>query len=102
MAECKPHVDVLIEPKETLPQGGYGDELFLEPPDETSSLRCPVCFLVLREPHLLSCCGSHLCQVSNQYYKRLVLLLLYRCVLHLFKENNNRVLIVGKLNSQLC
>ena len=101
MAECKPHVDVLIEPKETLPQGGYGDELFFEPPDETSSLRCPVCFLVLREPHLLSCCGSHLCQVSNQY-KRLMLLLLYRCVLHLFKENNNHVLIVGKLNSQLC
>lgn len=30
------------------------------PPD---SLQCPVCLLVLREPHQLTCCGVLICQV---------------------------------------
>ena len=42
--------------------GGYDDNDFVDSPPE--SLKCPVCLLVLREPHLLSCCGSHLCQVN--------------------------------------
>lgn len=40
---------------------GYEDNLFLETPPE--SLTCPVCLLVLKEPHLLSCCGEHICKV---------------------------------------
>ena len=42
---------------------GYDDEQFTDNIPE--NLRCPVCLLVLREPHLLSCCGVHICQVSS-------------------------------------
>ena len=45
--------------------GGYDDQLFLDPAPE--SLQCPVCLLVLRDPHLLSCCGAHICQVEIMY-----------------------------------
>ena len=40
------------------PQGGY-DLDFLETPLE---LTCSICQLVLRDPHLTSCCGSHYCK----------------------------------------
>lgn len=44
------------------PAGGYEDSFFVETPPD--SLTCPVCLLVLRQPHLLSCCGAHICQVT--------------------------------------
>ena len=41
---------------------GYDDVEFIDPlPD---SLQCPVCLSALKQPHLLSCCGSHMCEVS--------------------------------------
>ena len=40
---------------------GYDDIKFLEQPPD--SLACPICLAVLHEPHLLSCCGTHICQV---------------------------------------
>ena len=40
-------------------KGGYDYE-FVSPPDK--SLECPVCFLTLREPHMISCCGNEFCQ----------------------------------------
>ena len=43
---------------------GYDDSIFLNLPCD-KSLECPVCMSVLRDPHLLSCCGSHVCQVSD-------------------------------------
>ena len=43
------------------PTGGYEDSLFLTTPPV--ALTCPVCLLVLKQPHLLSCCGAHICQV---------------------------------------
>ena len=45
---------------------GYDDSIFLNLPSD-KSLECPVCMSVLRDPHLLSCCGSHVCQVSDTY-----------------------------------
>ena len=42
-----------------LPAGGYDCEFVDSPPD---SLECPVCLLILKEPHLLSCCGVKICQ----------------------------------------
>ena len=39
--------------------GGYDFDFTEEPPEE---LNCPVCLLVLRDPHLTSCCGNHFCQ----------------------------------------
>ena len=39
-------------------QGGY-DHDFVDPPKD---LECPVCMLVLRDPHLISCCGNHFCR----------------------------------------
>ena len=42
--------------------GGYEDQLFLDLPPE--SPHCPVCLLVVREPHVLVCCGTPICQVS--------------------------------------
>ena len=47
---------------ESLPTGGYEDHLFLDFPPE--SPHCPVCLLVVREPHVLLCCGTRICQVS--------------------------------------
>ena len=47
---------------ESLPTGGYEDQLFLDLPPE--SPHCPVCLLVVREPHVLLCCGTRICQVS--------------------------------------
>lgn len=43
--------------------GGY-DLQFVEPPPE--SLRCPICYLILRDPHLTVCCGRHYCQICTQ------------------------------------
>ena len=48
-----------------LPTGGYDDDIFVDPPADTLGLHCPVCLSVLRDPHLLSCCGRHLCEVFN-------------------------------------
>ena len=47
---------------ESLPTGGYEDHLFLDLPPE--SPHCPVCLLVVREPHVLVCCGTRICKVS--------------------------------------
>ena len=47
-----------------LPTGGYDDGIFVNPPEEDLGVHCPVCLLVLREPHLLACCGGHLCEVK--------------------------------------
>ena len=32
---------------------------FVSPPP--SELECPICLLLMREPHLTSCCGNHFC-----------------------------------------
>ena len=39
--------------------GGFDFDFIEEPPEE---LNCSVCLLVLRDPHLTSCCGNHFCQ----------------------------------------
>ena len=44
-------------------EGGYDDEQFVDVIDD--NLKCPLCLLILREPHLLSCCGTHICRVST-------------------------------------
>ncbi len=63
MAALKPSLEdaVLCSP---LPTGGYDDGIFINPPGEDLGVHCPVCMLVLREPHLLACCGGHLCEVK--------------------------------------
>lgn len=38
---------------------GY-DYNFVEPPDE--EYICPICLLVLRNPHQTTCCGNHFCE----------------------------------------
>ena len=62
--------------------GGYDDGIFVNPPGEDLGVHCPVCLLVLREPHLLACCGGHLCEVKpaminsrNNYEHSAVILL---------------------------
>ena len=51
-----------IPPQYVASQGGYCDVNFIEtPPDH---LQCPICISVLKEPHIQSCCGSHMCEVS--------------------------------------
>ena len=36
--------------------------IFIEPPPD--SLQCPLCQSILKQPHLLSCCSSHMCEVN--------------------------------------
>ena len=48
----------------SLPTGGYDDGIFVNPPGEDLGVHCPICLLVLKEPHLLACCGRHLCEVK--------------------------------------
>ena len=43
---------------ERVVSGGYSYDFLDAPPSE---LECPVCLLVMREPHLTSCCGNHFC-----------------------------------------
>ena len=40
---------------------GYDDDIFISTPPEY--LKCSVCLLIVREPHLLSCCGALICKV---------------------------------------
>ena len=40
---------------------GYGCE-FVEPPPKLLQSECPVCLMILREPHLTSCCGHSFCK----------------------------------------
>ena len=40
---------------------GYDCE-FVETPPKALQVKCPVCLLVLREPHLTSCCGNSFCE----------------------------------------
>ena len=44
-------------------QEGY-DYSFLEQPDKEHC--CPICLLVLRDPHQTECCGNHFCQICVQ------------------------------------
>ena len=55
-----PVVPVCQQPPEP-PMSGYDDHIFISTPPD--SLKCPVCLLVVREPHQLSCCGALICQV---------------------------------------
>ena len=45
-------------PKE---QGGYPCEFVKQPPELVSS-ECSICLQILREPHLISCCGHNYCR----------------------------------------
>ena len=47
--------------------GGYDFDFIEEPPEE---LNCSVCLLVLRDPHLTSCCGNHFCQSCIEKLKQ--------------------------------
>ena len=48
-----------------LSQSGYCDVDFVDPPPD--SLQCPVCLSTLKQPHILSCCGSLMCEVNYLY-----------------------------------
>ena len=43
----------------------FSDVKFIDSPPY--SLQCPICLSVLKEPHLLSCCGSHMCKVRHKH-----------------------------------
>ena len=59
--QCKKKKNMAAELQKCspLPLGGHDCEFVDSPPE---SWECPVCLLVLREPHLLSCCGVKICQ----------------------------------------
>ena len=56
----------MMEHKES-PKGGYDYE-FVNPPPK--SLECSICFLTLRDPHVISCCGYEFCQVCIERVQR--------------------------------
>ena len=47
--------------------GGYSFE-FVDPVPE--DYNCPICLQVLRDPHLTSCCGHHLCETCLNRIKK--------------------------------
>ena len=49
--------------KETF--GGYDCE-FVEPPPNVFQTECPICSLILRDPYLTSCCGTHFCRTCSE------------------------------------
>ena len=59
------HSDIIMaetNPEPPQAQGGYYDVDFIDSPPD--SLQCPVCLLTLKQPHVLSCCGTLMCEVS--------------------------------------
>ena len=48
-------------PRETKKKSGYECE-FVEPPQKQLQSECPICLQILREPHLISCCGHSYCE----------------------------------------
>ena len=49
-------------------RGGYDCE-FVQPPPEAFQTDCSICLLVLREPHLISCCGHNFCRTCIDHIK---------------------------------
>ena len=47
---------------------GYECE-FVQPPPEALQTDCSICLSVLREPHLISCCGHNFCQTCINHIK---------------------------------
>ena len=47
-------------------KGGYDYDFVATPP---KSLECSICLLVLKEPHVISCCGNHFCKPCIQRVK---------------------------------
>ena len=45
--------------------GGYDCE-FVEPPPSVFQTECPICHLILREPHQVTCCGTNFCHTCTQ------------------------------------
>lgn len=78
-------------------QGGYHHVKFKDYPPE--SLQCPICLSVLKEPHLLSCCGCHICEVSEEgFYNAYNNCVLYSTVLNKLKLVHGHVLAVERKN----
>ena len=48
-------------PRETKKKNGYECE-FVEPPQKQFQSECSICLQILREPHLISCCGHSYCE----------------------------------------
>ena len=99
MAECKrvdDRDDGGVDDSPEPPQGGYYDVDFIDPPPD--SLQCPVCLLTLKQPHILSCCSSHMCEVSTIFFLVTIISKLYRTVLDMFKLVDSHVLVVERNN----
>ena len=45
--------------------GGYDCE-FVEPPPSVFQTECLICNLILRDPYLTSCCGTHFCHTCSE------------------------------------
>lgn len=45
-------------PSNVYPNGGHDCDFVVSPPE---NLLCPICHLVLNDPHLTDCCGHHFC-----------------------------------------
>ena len=50
-----------VKVKFKMAEGGYTFR-FLEEHNIKADLKCPICLLVLKSPHLTDCCGGHFCE----------------------------------------
>ena len=54
----------------TAPSKAVGFECeFVDPPPKVLQIECPICLLILREPHLTSCCGHNFCRACIEKVK---------------------------------
>ena len=48
--------------------GGY-DCVFVDPPPDVFQTECPVCLLIIRDPHQVTCCGNSFCHSCIEHIK---------------------------------
>jgi len=52
-----------LSPIQTLTQPAGYQCCFLEPPPSVLQVECPLCLMIVREPHQVTCCGKKFCRL---------------------------------------
>ena len=67
--EHSQHQDGARDQKPEEKSGGFACEIVDPPPEHLLQTECPVCLLIIREPHQVTCCGYSFCHSCIQRIK---------------------------------